>query len=87
MSNEQNFQNDPNQPKIYQIRLQGYLSSQWADWFDGMTITLEDDGNTLLTGPIVDQAALYGVLKKVRDFGLPLLSLHAIMPEQELSNK
>ena len=62
-------------PRIYEIRLDGHLGSQWSDWFDGLTITLEDDGQTLLTGSVVDQAALHGLLKKVRDLGLPLLSV------------
>ena len=65
---------DPRQPIVYQIRLKGHLSHQWTDWFEGMTITLEDDGDTLLTGPMVDQAALHGLLKKVRDLGMPLVS-------------
>ncbi len=58
------------------------MSSQWSDWFDGLTITLEDDGQTLLTGPVVDQAALHGLLRKVRDLGLPLLSVTRIEPDQ-----
>ena len=65
---------------IYQIRIKGHLGLQRADWFDGLTITLEDDGNTLLTGPVVDQAALYGFLKKIRDLGMPLLSVNRIKP-------
>ena len=65
----------PDAIRLYQIRLEGHLSGQWADWFDGMTITLETNGNTLLTGPVMDQAALHGLLKKVRDLGMPLLSL------------
>lgn len=60
---------------IYQIRLKGHLGGQWSDWFEGLTITLEESGETLLTGPVVDQAALHGLLKKVRDLGLPLLSV------------
>ena len=67
---------------IYQIRLQGHLGHQWADWFDGLSLTLEDNGETLLTGPVVDQAALYGLLRKVRDLGLVLLSIHSIQPDQ-----
>ncbi len=60
---------------IYEIRVVGHLSPQWADWFEGLTITLEEDGNTLLSGPVADQAALHGLLKKVRDLGIPLLSV------------
>ncbi|MBN1995322.1 MAG: hypothetical protein JW953_21720 [Anaerolineae bacterium] len=63
---------------VYQIRLKGHLGSQWADWFEGLTIRLEDNGITLLTGPVIDQAALYGLLKKVRDLGLPLLSVQHV---------
>ena len=63
---------------VYQIRLRGHLGSQWTDWFDSMTITLEDNGDTLLTGPVVDQAALHGLLKKVRDMGMQLISVNAI---------
>jgi hypothetical protein len=58
---------------VYQIRVKGYLDSSWSDWFDGLTITLEANGETLLSGPVIDQAALHGLLKKVRDLGLPLL--------------
>jgi hypothetical protein len=71
------FEHDPavNQPEIYQIRLKGHLGREWADWFEGLSITLEEDGSTLLTGPLVDQSALHGLLKKVRDLGLPLVSV------------
>lgn len=64
-----------NQATYYQIRLKGHLGCQWTDWFEGMAITLGEDGETLLTGPVVDQAALHGLLKKVRDLGMPLLSV------------
>ncbi|MBN2005762.1 MAG: hypothetical protein JXA21_20565 [Anaerolineae bacterium] len=67
-----------NQPTIYQIRLQGHLGREWADWFGGLTITLEESGDTLLTGLVRDQAALFGLLKKVRDLGLPLISVNPI---------
>lgn len=66
----------------YQFRLQGHLGTQWSGWFDGLTITLQDSGEMLLTGPVADQAALYGVLRKVRDLGLPLLSVNRIEPNQ-----
>ncbi len=62
-------------PTIYEIRVAGHLSRQWADRFEGLTVTLEEDGNTLLTGPVADQAALHGLLKKVRDLGMPLVSV------------
>lgn len=66
------------QPMIYQIRIKGHLGRHWANRFEELSITLEDDGTTLLTGDVVDQAALYGLLKTVRDLGLPLLSVNLI---------
>jgi hypothetical protein len=69
---------DKSQPPVYEIRIKGHLGSQWTDWFEGLTITLEEDGDTLLTGPVTDQAALYGLLKKVRDSGMSLLSVRQI---------
>lgn len=60
---------------VYQIRVEGHLDSGWTDWFDGLTITREDGGNTLLTGEVVDQSALYGLLKKIRDLGMSLISV------------
>ena len=75
MSNELNL---PAESAIYQIRIKGHLKPQWADWFENLTMSLEDNGDTLLTGPVVDQAALYGLLKKVRDLGIPLLSVSQI---------
>lgn len=63
---------------IYEIRIKGHLDDKWADRFEGLTITLEEDGDTLLTGPVVDQAALHGLLKKVRDLGMPLISVSPV---------
>lgn len=82
MSNELHAQADPHQPAIYEIRIAGHLGSQWIDWFDGLTITRRDDGDTLLTGPVVDQAALFGLLRKVRDLGMSLLSVSHVTPCQ-----
>ncbi len=62
--------------QFYEIRIEGHLDGQWADWFDGMSITLEEDGTTLLSGPVADQPALYGLLRKVRDLGLPLVAVN-----------
>jgi hypothetical protein len=72
------FNADPDQPTVYHIRLKGHLGCQWTDWFGGLSITLEDNGETLLTGPVVDQAALHSLLKTVRDLGMPLLSLSRV---------
>jgi hypothetical protein len=69
---------DHDEPKLYEIRIEGHLDGRWADWFGSMTITLEDNGDTLLTGPVVDQAALHGLLKKVRDLGMTLISIQTI---------
>ena len=69
---------DPGQPRAYQIRLKGHLGPQWADWFGGLAVTLEANGDTLLTGPVVDQAALHGLLRKVRDVGMPLISISSV---------
>jgi hypothetical protein len=82
MSNEINSEIDPGQPTVYQIRIKGHLGRHWTDWFEGLTLTLEDNGETLLTGPMVDQAALHGVLRKVRDLGVPLLSVSRVEPGQ-----
>ncbi len=65
----------------YEIRLKGQLNTRWADWFDDMTITLDNNGDTILSGPVVDQAALHGLLKKVRDVGLTLLSVNSVKQE------
>lgn len=80
MPNERNQGSAARQPQIYQIRLKGHLGAHWTDWFEGLTITPVENGETLLTGPVVDQAALHGLLKKVRDLGLPLLSVIPVGP-------
>ena len=82
MSKQHNPDRDAGKSTIYQIRVNGHLSPQWMDWFDGMTITQEENGDTLLTGPVIDQAALHGILKKVRDLGMPLLSVNTIYTSQ-----
>ena len=80
MSNELEPKTDPSHPVVYQIRLKGHLGSEWTDWFDGLTLTLEEGGDTLLTGPVIDQAMLHGLLKKVRDLGMPLVSVSPVEP-------
>ncbi len=71
---------EPDAPLVYQIKIRGHLGAAWADWFEGLTITLEEGGDTLLTGPVVDQAALHGLLKKVRDLRMPLVSVNQVPP-------
>jgi len=78
MSDHPDYKSDSSQHLIYQIRIEGHLGQQWIDWFDGLSITLEEDGDTLLTGPVIDQAALHGLLKKVRDLGMPLVSIRQV---------
>ena len=68
-------------PGRYEIRVKGHLAGRWAAWFDGLTLTREGDGTTLLEGPVVDQAALHGLLTKVRDTGLPLVSVERVEPD------
>jgi len=83
MSHPQNYQPRSSQPAVYQIRLKGHLGHQWAQWFGGLRITQEDE-DTLLTGEIADQSALYGLLKKVRDLGLPLLAVVCLEFDQQI---
>ncbi|HSG16921.1 MAG TPA: hypothetical protein VLE70_11450 [Anaerolineae bacterium] len=66
------------QPTIYQIKIKGHLDSEWSDWFEGLAVMQTEGGDTLLTGPVVDDAALHGLLKKVRDLGMPLISVNQI---------
>jgi hypothetical protein len=72
---------------IYQIRISGHLDSQWTDWFDGLSITLEENGDTLFSGPVTDQAALYGLLRKVRDLGMPLVSVVQVQSNHSVKGK
>ncbi|MBI5957936.1 MAG: hypothetical protein HY866_04325 [Chloroflexi bacterium] len=69
---------DQGGPGLYEIRVRGHLDDRWADWFEGLTITREDNGDTLLTGAVVDQAELHGLLRKVRDLGMLLISVTRI---------
>ena len=82
MSNERNPKTDPDRAMIYQIRIKGQLERRWIEWFGDVTITLEENGDTVLTCLVVDQAALHGLLKKVRDLGLPLLSVNRVELDQ-----
>jgi hypothetical protein len=85
MSNEIETGATPAQPVIYQIRIRGHLDDQWTDWFERLTITLQADGDTVISGPVPDQAALHGLLKKIRDLGLPLISINPVQFNQTSS--
>ena len=87
MSNTQASRSNLEQPTLYQIRLKGHLDPRWTAWFEDLTIELEESGHTLLTGPVVDQAALHGLLKKVRDLGLPLLSVNCLPQPTNLNQQ
>jgi hypothetical protein len=83
MPNKRSPEHHIDQPMVYQIKLKGHLDRQWEGWFEGLTFTLGEDGDTLLTGPVIDQAALHGLLKKVRDLGVPLLSINSVEPGRQ----
>ena len=84
-SNNPEPKSDPDQPMVYQIRVKSHLDSDWTDWFEGLTVTLEKSGHTLLMGPVVDQAALHGLLKKIRDLGMTLISVNYLEPAASTS--
>ena len=85
MSDKRSPKTDPNQPMIYQIRIKGHMGRQWDDWFENAQIT-EEAGDTLITCAVIDQAALHGVLKKVRDLGLTLLSINRMVSNLKSKN-
>jgi hypothetical protein len=87
MPNKHGPDHETNQPMIYQIRIKGHLGYQWEDRFEELRITLEDSGSTLLTGPVVDQAALHGILRKIRDLGIVLLSVNSVLSGSQDSAK
>lgn len=87
MLNELSPKRDSGGTTVYQIRLEGHLGQQWTDWFDGLTITCDDNGETVLTGPVADQAALHGLLRKVRDLGIALVSVHRIASAEQSRHK
>jgi hypothetical protein len=74
---------NPAQPNWYQIRIKGHLGSQWSGWFEGLKITLEENGITKLSGPVIDDSELHGILKKIRDLGMPLLSVNSFEPTRQ----
>jgi hypothetical protein len=78
MSQTHSTNAEHNEPGRYEIRVRGHLDGRWADWFEGLTFTHDNDGTTLLEGPLIDQAALHGVLNKIRDLGLPMISVRYI---------
>ena len=82
MSETHTSTEDHYEPGLYEIRIKGHLAERWVYWFEGFAITLEEDGDTLLTGPVIDQAGLHGLLRKVRDLGMPLISVNGVEPDQ-----
>ena len=87
MSKHHDTATPADQAPLYEIRLKGHLGREWTDWFGGMAVALTEDGDTLLTGPVPDQAALHGILKKVRDLGLPLLAVQCVEPNEKGANR
>lgn len=77
-SNTGSQKTDPTQARDYHIRIEGHLGADWADWFGGLTLTLDENGETLITAPALDQAALHGLLKRMRDLGLTLISVNQV---------
>ena len=75
------------EPELYEIRIKGHLDERWADWFEGLTFTLVRDGTTLLDGPLTDQAALHGVLNRIRDLSLPIISVQCVSPDKKGARK
>lgn len=84
MTHEFDYKTVQSEPMLYQIRVEGQLDCSWSEWFGDMTIAPQDDGDTLLTGAVIDQAALYGLLKKVRDLGMALVSVNRQTLQKEL---
>ena len=82
MGDKQTFDEEHDQHPCYEIRLKGHLDDRWAEWFEDLTITLEENGDSLLTGPVIDQAALHGLLKKMRDLGLSLISVNRVLVDE-----
>jgi len=80
---KQTFDEKDNQQQCFEIRLKGHLDDRWSEWFDGLTITLQEDGDTLLIGQVIDQATLDGLLKKVRNLGITLVSVRPVEPESQ----
>lgn len=78
MTNKPEFQLNSSQPEMVQIRISGHLDPQWSQWFEGFKITLQEDGSTLITGPVADQAALHGLIRKIRDLGMTLISVNPL---------
>jgi hypothetical protein len=87
MMHERHTKRGFDRPDIYQIVLQGHLCGQWSDWFDGFILTLDERGQTIMVGPVTDQAALHGLLKKIRDLGLPLISVNRLDPGEETTSQ